>query len=39
MTQQGLAVAPICGEDFRAYIKRQHAKYERAIKEAGIKAE
>jgi tripartite-type tricarboxylate transporter receptor subunit TctC len=39
LTQQGLDVAPSCGDDFRAYIKRQHGKYERAIKDAGIKAE
>ena len=39
LVAQGLEVVGTCGEDFRAHIRRQHQKYERAIKEAGIKAE
>ncbi len=37
LVQQGLDVVGSCGEDFRAYIKNQHAKYSRVIKDAGIK--
>ena len=36
---QGLLPGGPCGEEFRAHIQRQHDKYVRAIKEAGIKAE
>jgi tripartite-type tricarboxylate transporter receptor subunit TctC len=36
---QGLEVAPTCGEEFGAYIRRQHEKYVRAIREANIKVE
>ena len=39
LTQQGLDVVGTCGEEFRAYIKQQHEKYERVIKDAGIKIE
>ena len=39
LVAQGLEVVGTCGEDFRAHIRRQHQKYERAIKDAGIKAD
>jgi len=39
LTQQGLDMVGTCGEDFRAYIKSQHEKYQRVIKDAGIKIE
>jgi tripartite-type tricarboxylate transporter receptor subunit TctC len=39
LVAQGLEVVGICGEDFRAHIKRQQEKYTRAIKDAGIKIE
>ncbi len=37
LVQQGLDVVGSCGEDFRAYIKGQHGKYSRVIKDTGIK--
>jgi tripartite-type tricarboxylate transporter receptor subunit TctC len=39
LVAQGLDVVGSCGEEFRAHIKRQHEKYTRAIKDAGIKIE
>ena len=39
LVAQGLDVVGSCGEEFRAQIKRQHEKYTRAIKDAGIKIE
>ena len=39
LVAQGLEVVGTCGEQFRAHIKRQHEKYTRAIKDAGIKIE
>ena len=36
---QGLEIVGTCGEDFRAHIRRQHEKYQRAISAAGIKVE
>ena len=36
---QGLETVGICGEDFRAHIRRQHDKYQRAIREGNIKTE
>jgi tripartite-type tricarboxylate transporter receptor subunit TctC len=39
LVAQGLDVVGTCGEEFRAHIKRQHEKYTRAIKDAGIKIE
>jgi tripartite-type tricarboxylate transporter receptor subunit TctC len=39
LAAQGLDVVGTCDENFRAHIKRQHQKYERAIKEAGIRSE
>jgi tripartite-type tricarboxylate transporter receptor subunit TctC len=39
LVAQGLEVVGSCGEKFRAHIKRQHEKYTRAIKDAGIKIE
>jgi tripartite-type tricarboxylate transporter receptor subunit TctC len=39
LVAQGLEVVGSCGEEFRAQIKRQHEKYTRVIKDAGIKIE
>ena len=39
LVAQGLEIVGSCGEEFRAHIKRQHEKYSRAIKDAGIKVE
>jgi len=39
LVAQGLEIVGTCGEEFRAYIKRQHEKYTRAIEDAGIKVE
>jgi tripartite-type tricarboxylate transporter receptor subunit TctC len=39
LATQGLEVIGSCGEELRAHIKRQHEKYTRVIKDAGIKIE
>jgi tripartite-type tricarboxylate transporter receptor subunit TctC len=39
LTAQGLDVAPVCGEPFRAHILRQQEKYRRAVRDSNIKAE
>lgn len=36
---QGLDVVGACGDELAVHIKRQHEKYTRAIKDAGIKVE
>ena len=39
LVTQGLELVGTCGEEFRAHIMKQHEKYARAIKAAGIKVE
>jgi tripartite-type tricarboxylate transporter receptor subunit TctC len=37
LTPQGYRSIGVCGDDFGAHIKRQHADYARVVKESGIK--
>jgi tripartite-type tricarboxylate transporter receptor subunit TctC len=39
LTAQGYSTIGICGEDFAAHLKRQHADYVRVAKDANIKVE
>ena len=39
LAAQGYNTIGVCGDDFAAHIKRQHAEYLRVTKDANIKLE